>query len=70
MLSETEEQAIKLLLESDCAVVRVGWHISKTKTGEYLLLNFNEDGNLLRDKEESYPDINDAVSKFVRRTKL
>lgn len=64
------EQAIAILIDSGCAVEHNGYHIYKSKTSEYTLLSFDGKGNIREDQEENFPDINDAVKKFVMRTKL
>lgn len=64
------DEAIKTLLELNVAVVTNRWHISKCKNGDYMLLNFNSKGNLKEDTDETFVDVNDAVSKFIQKTRL
>lgn len=65
-----EEVAIKLLLEAGCVIEKNRWHLYRSGAGDYRLLHFSERSDMLRDDEESYVDIADAVSKFVQKTGL
>lgn len=65
----SENEAIAFLLECGASVEKGGWHIYRSdSTGEYVLLNLHSQSADL--DEESYPDIGDAVAKFIRRSKL
>ncbi len=70
MAVRNEEEAIKLLLEAGCTVERKHLHIFRSFSGNYTILHFDNNSNLVDQGDESFSDINDAVAKFIRRCKL
>lgn len=60
-------EAICVLLEQEVAVECKGWHIYKSKSDRYVLLNFNENANLMLQNEESFTDAGDAVCRFLEK---
>jgi hypothetical protein len=63
------KESIKYLLEAGCDVCYERVRVYRSSTGEYTLLVFDISSNLKRDQEESFTDINDAVSKFISKCK-
>lgn len=64
------EQAMEVLLECGIAVCYKDYHMYKNAAGKYVILHFDQRGDLYSEQDEEFDVISDAVSKFVLRTKL
>jgi hypothetical protein len=62
-------EALAIAVEADCCIVHHRTWLYRSATGEYTLLKFDHNSNVLLDKEENFPDINDAISKFIQQGK-
>jgi hypothetical protein len=58
-------QALALLIEDGHDISKSNRRLYKSNSGEYVILSFDSNSNLKHDEEESYPDINDAIGKFL-----
>lgn len=71
VVSEQERKAIASLLDKGLDLSLNGYHLYRSNKGkDYVLLHFDAKGNLHYDDEESFDDVNDAISKFLQRTQL
>jgi hypothetical protein len=67
----TPKHAVKVCLLNDLSVEHRSWHAyHPVNAPEYVILNFDKVGNADDDSEERFPDLNDAVAKFIQRAKL
>jgi hypothetical protein len=61
------QEAMAVLLEEGFTLSHSRHLLYRLKSGEYELLAFTEKADLLENKTESFEDINDAISKYIRR---
>lgn len=64
------QEAIALLLERGASVEYRGFHIYQSKLDGYVILNFNAQGNMMLDEEESFDNMCAAIRRFMEKAGL
>jgi hypothetical protein len=58
------KQAIKLLVEKGFDIVIKNVHCYKSKTGKYIIIHFNKDGDWQRNKDKEFNKLDDATEVY------
>jgi hypothetical protein len=68
-LSVEAREAVITLLRLGACIEFKKWHLYKTQSGKYALMQFDDKSNVVVDSEKFFADINRAVDTFVESSK-
>ena len=63
------QEAFAILLDIGCDISFGRNHIYQSKTFEYEILRFDEDSNLIENKELRFLNMNEAIAEFRKLAK-